>query len=110
MSHFQAVKIKNQVDEPQGINIIDGVVPVSAGILESLIETLQELTARLNLFAGMANAGAPALRIIPIASVSTAVTGTVTASGPITNAQFLAAMINQNQTSLQSNINNVVGV
>lgn len=45
-----------------------------------LIETLNELNARLAVLAGMANAGAPALRVIPIASVSTAVTGTVTAT------------------------------
>ena len=48
--------------------------------LNSLIETLQELTSRLNVIASMANSGAPALRTIPIASVSTAVTGSVTAT------------------------------
>lgn len=48
--------------------------------LNSLTGTLQELTARLAVLAGMANAGQPALRVIPIASVSTAVTGSVTAT------------------------------
>lgn len=48
--------------------------------LNSLVETLQELTSRLNVIASMANAGAPALRTIPIGSVSTAVTGSVTAT------------------------------
>lgn len=48
--------------------------------LNSLTGTLQELTARLEVLAGMANAGQPALRVIPIASVSTAVTGSVTAT------------------------------
>lgn len=48
--------------------------------LNSLTETLQELTGRLTVLASMANSGQPALRTIPIASVSTAVTGTVTAT------------------------------
>jgi hypothetical protein len=48
--------------------------------LNSLTETLQELTGRLTVLASMANSGQPALRTIPIASVSTPVTGTVTAT------------------------------
>lgn len=59
------------------------VQPANAGLqttLNSLTETLQELTARLEVLAGMANAGQPALRVIPIASVSTPVTGSVTAT------------------------------
>jgi len=48
--------------------------------LSELIVTLNELNTRLTVLAGMSNAGAPALRTIPIASVSTAVTGTVTAT------------------------------
>lgn len=48
--------------------------------LNSLTETLQELTGRLTVLASMANSGQPALRTIPIASVSTAVTGSVTAT------------------------------
>ena len=76
----------------------------------SLIGTLQELNARLMVIAGMANAGAPALRVIPIASVSTAVTGTVTAS--ITNlgtgnpAKEVADDINSQMIHI-CNINNV---
>lgn len=48
--------------------------------LNSLVVTLQELVGRLAVLASMANAGQPALRVIPIASVSTAVTGSVTAT------------------------------
>lgn len=48
--------------------------------LTELVETLNELNTRLTVLASMANSGAPALRTIPIASVSTAVTGTVTAT------------------------------
>lgn len=63
--------------------------PATAGLqttLNSLTETLQELTSRLMVLGSMANSGAPALRVIPIASVSTAVTGAVTvASTSITN-------------------------
>lgn len=78
----------------------------------SLIGTLQELNHRLSFLAGMANAGAPALRTIPIASVSTAVTGTVTvASTSITNfgtgipASEMAHDMN-NMTAVLANINN----
>lgn len=53
--------------------------------LNSLTETLQELTARLAVLASMANSGAPALRTIPIASVSTAVTGSLTSVATLTN-------------------------
>lgn len=81
--------------------------------LLSLIGTLQELNARLIVIAGMANAGAPALRVIPIASVSTAVTGAVTvASTSITNfgtgipASEMAHDMN-NMTAVLGNINNV---
>lgn len=56
--------------------------------LNSLVETLQELNTRLTVLASMSNAGAPALRTIPIASVSTAVTGTVTAT--VANASILS--------------------
>lgn len=79
----------------------------------SLIGTLQELNARLMVLSGMANAGAPALRVIPIASVSTAVTGAVTvASTSITNfgtgipASEMAHDMN-NMTAVLGNINNV---
>lgn len=79
----------------------------------SLIQTLQETNHRLSFLAGMANGGAVALRTIPIASVSTAVTGAVTvASTSITNfgtgipASEMAHDIN-NQTAVLANINNV---
>lgn len=82
--------------------------------LISLIGTLQELAQRLAPLASAMNAGAPALRTIPIASVSTAVTGSVTAtvaSTSITNfgtgipASEMAHDIN-NQTAILANINN----
>ena len=56
--------------------------------LAELIETLNELNTRLTVLASMANSGQPALRTIPIASVSTAVTGTVTAT--VANASILS--------------------
>ncbi len=82
--------------------------------LYELVQTLQELNARLMVIAGMANAGAPALRVIPIASVSTAVTGTVAVSavtnltnfGTSTPAKEVAEDINNQMVTL-CNINNV---
>ena len=78
--------------------------------LNSLTETLQFLAVRLEVLAGMANAGQPALRVIPIASVSTAVTGSVTV-GTLTNfgtgvPANVVAWANQNLLSTQANINN----
>lgn len=82
--------------------------------LNSLTETLQELSARLMVIASMANSGQPALRTIPIASVSTAVTGTLTAVttvGTVTNfgtgvPANTVAWANQNLLATQANINN----
>ncbi len=81
--------------------------------LLTLTQTLQELTARLAVLGSMANAGQPALRTIPIGSVTTAVTGTLTGVGTITNfgtghpALEMAHDIN-NSTAILANINNVV--
>lgn len=84
--------------------------------LNALIETLNELNARMTVIAGMANPGAPALRVTPIASVSTAVTGSVTAtvaSTSITNfgtgipASEASNDINNTLVTL-ANINNAV--
>lgn len=80
--------------------------------LGELVETLNELNTRLTVLAGMVNSGQPALRTIPIASVSTAVTGTVTAT--VANASVLSIgsgatvsnAMNNTLTTL-ANINNV---
>lgn len=81
--------------------------------LNSLTETLQELTARLTVLASMANAGQPALRVIPVGTtpVSGSVTATV-ASTSITNfgtgvpAREVADDINNLMVTM-ANINNV---
>ena len=83
--------------------------------LNSLIETNNYLVQFLSQLTGAMNSGQPALRTIPIASVSTAVTGTLTAVttvGTITNfgtaipAKEMADDIN-NFTVTLANINNV---
>jgi len=83
--------------------------------LNSLIETNNYLVQFLSQLTGAMNSGAPALRTTPIASVSTAVTGTLTAVttvGTITNfgtaipAKEMADDIN-NFTVTLANINNV---
>ncbi len=80
--------------------------------LGELIEALNETNARLAVLPGMVNSGQPALRTIPIASVSTAVTGTVTAT--VANASVLsigsgATVSNAMNNTLVTlaNINNV---
>lgn len=82
-------------------------------VLLSLTETLQELSARLQILASMANAGAPALRVAPISSVSTAVTGTVAVSTLTTLTNFgtgvpanVTAWSQQNLLATMANINN----
>lgn len=73
--------------------------------LSSLVITLNELSSRLNVLSGMANSGAPALRVVPIASVSTAVTGTVTAN-TVQSKEVLDDL--NNFTAIVANINNVI--
>ena len=51
--------------------------------LNSLIETNNYLVQFLSQLTGAMNAGAPALRTTPIASVSTAVTGSLTSAGTV---------------------------
>lgn len=90
---------------------------VNQETLSSLVETLQELVSRLNVLPSMASSGQPALRVIPIASVSTAVTGTVTAtvaSTAITNITnlggvpaYTTSVATQNLLPELGNINNV---
>jgi hypothetical protein len=81
--------------------------------LNSLIETNNYLVQFLTQLTGAMNSGQPALRTIPIASVSTAVTGSVTATvSSVTNfgtgvpAKEMADDMN-NLVVTMSNINNV---
>ena len=77
-----------------------------------LVETLQELVQRLAPLAGAISSGGSQIRVTQIAVPSTAVTG------PLTNAQYIATPIAggvhytqrtaiENQTAVQSNIQNV---
>lgn len=80
--------------------------------LSDLIIMLGELNARLNVLSGMANAGQPALRVAPISSISTAITGTLTSVGTLTSfgtgipASEMANDMNNIAATL-GNINNV---
>lgn len=104
----------SDTDELQIFYDTDAVPATVASItdLGELIETLNELNTRLTVLGSMANSGQPALRTIPIASVSTAVTGTVTAT--VANASILSIgsgatvsnAMNNTLTTL-ANINNV---
>lgn len=111
-------------DNPMPVTVINSsVLPTGAATetkqdtqialqtqLESLIDTLQELVQRLSPLAG-AMANTAQLRVVA--------TGTVTASGPITSAQSIAEkavagimytqrVAIENNTAIQSNINNAV--
>lgn len=80
--------------------------------LNSLVVTLNELASRLNIFASMANAGAPGLRVAPIGT--TTISGNVNAS--VSNAtvayeggvpSYVNVVSGMNMTSMESNIKNV---
>jgi len=78
--------------------------------ISSLIETLQELIQRLAPLAG-AMANTAALRVTPIASVSTAVTGPITSAQSIAEKNVAGVSYTQrvaieNLTALLANINN----
>jgi hypothetical protein len=81
--------------------------------ISSLIETNNTLSQRLEVLASMANSGQPALRTIPIASVSTAVSGSLTTVTNLTNfgtaspAKEVADDMN-NLIVIMANINNVM--
>lgn len=69
--------------------------------LQELIETLQELTARLAVIASWAASGATGLRVVGVSMPSTAVTG------PATSAQVVAALLTQT-TSFQRELFNIL--
>lgn len=108
------VKTVSNPEKWEDVGDVGATIPVTAETLDSLIETLQELIQRLAPLAGAMNATAQ-LRVIQTAVPSTAVTG------PQTSAQFIAtynaAGVNyttrvalENNTAIQSNVNNCVGV
>ena len=80
--------------------------------LESLVETLQELVQRLAPLAG-AMSNPAALRVAPVSSVSTAVTGPITSAQSIAEKAVAGVLYPEkvaitNLTAIQSNINNAV--
>ena len=81
--------------------------------LNSLIETNNYLVQFLTQLTGAMNSGQPALRTIPIASVSTAVTGPITsaqsiAEKAVAGISYTQRVAIENNTAIQSNINNAV--
>lgn len=80
--------------------------------LESLIDTLQELVQRLSPLAGAMNNTAQ-LRVVQTTAPSTAVTGPITSAQSIAEKAVAGIMYTQrvaieNNTAIQSNINNAV--
>jgi hypothetical protein len=77
-----------------------------------LLEAIHAMTARLSVLASAMNAGAVALRIIPIASVATSVSGSLTTVTGITNLggvpAYTTSVAQQNMNAVLSNIQNVV--
>lgn len=113
-------------DNPMPVTVINSsVLPTGAATsakqdsqitlqtqLESLVETLQELVQRLAPLAG-AMSNPAALRVAPISSVSTAVTGPITSAQSIAEKAVAGILYSEkvaitNLTAIQSNINNAV--
>lgn len=103
MAYQEALIIKNTEGTSAEVNSNNELL-VSASDLQQIGQLLTQLVSAMN-------AGAPALRTIPIASVSTAVTGSVTVSS-LTNfgtgipASEMAHDMN-NMTVQLANINNI---
>lgn len=97
--------LSTEAKQDSAINVLNEVRDNQA-VLYSLIETLNELLARLNVLTGMASHTAVGLRVVGVSMPSTAVTG------PITSAQHLANELTKRQaienlTAIQSNIINI---
>ena len=74
--------------------VVDEVETTELG---ELIETLQELTARLTVLASWASSGAPGMRVVGVSMPSTAVTG------PATSANVVAALLTQTTSLMTTN-------
>lgn len=116
MNNSDALQIIYNDDEIKANVANQELMLIDNATLIELVKTLAELSARLQVLTGMANSGAPALRTIPIGSVSTAVTGTVTAT--VANATIASvggvpaypiSVSKLNEVAIISNINNVIG-
>ena len=89
--------------------------------LNSLIETLQELSSRLAVLASVSNAGTSSLRITP-AAATVPVSGTLTSAGTVSTVTAVTTLTNfgtgvpakemaddfNNLLAVQANINNAV--
>lgn len=101
MTHIfdEQTTIKNSSTEP---------IVVTEEAIESLVDTLQELIQRLAPLGSAVNiAGGNGLRVVGVG-------GTITATGPLTSAQYTASNLTsrlavENQTAVFANINNCVG-
>lgn len=126
------LKLKSDLTETQPVSLATSPLPTGAATAEkqdnqitlqttlnslvtaisSLIETNNTLAQKLEVLAGMANSGAPALRVAPISSVSTAVTGSLTTVTNLTNfgtgvpAKEVSDDMN-NLVAVIANVNNV---
>lgn len=104
VSNFPATQPISAAELPLPTGVATSAYQVT---LESLIETLQELTSRLAILASWENAGATGMRVVGVSMPSTAVTG------PITSAQYIAAtplrQAMENLVPILSNVNNVTG-
>jgi len=103
------VEVSN-LPEEQSVSVKSLPLPTGAATsanqdtLESLIETLQELVARLAVLTSWASSGAPGMRVVGVSMPSTAVTG------PLTSAQLVAENNRINNVSVVlGNINNCTG-
>ncbi len=116
MNNSDALQIIYNNDEIKATATNQELMLIDNATLNDLVQTLAELSARLQVLTGMANSGAPALRIIPIGSVATTVNGTVTAT--VSNAtiayeggvpSYTISVSKLNEVAILSNINNVIG-
>jgi len=113
---FNVSQVEPVVYNPITNNLDRMVQPISETtpqLIESLIETLQELTTRLTAISATV-ANTQQLRVVQASVPSTAVTGPITSANSIAEKavggiSYAEKMAITNLTAIQSNVNNCIG-
>lgn len=112
MNNGDALQIIYNNDEIKATEANQELMLIDNATLINLVQTLSELSARLQVLTGMANSGAPALRVLPIASVNingsvSVANATIAYEGGVPS--YVIAIAQMNENVILSNINNVIG-
>lgn len=95
------------------VSLSGASIEITQTEIKSLIETLQELTSRLSVLSAFKGVN-ESLRVTPISSVSTAVTGPITSANSIAEkvvagVGYTQRVATENISAVLGNINNCIG-